>query len=52
MVFATYQRMREKGASWDGPSHILSSRVKSLEKVGFDSDMSTVIVDNSVNSHI
>ena len=21
MVFAAYQRMRAKGASWDGPSH-------------------------------
>ena len=24
MVFATYQRMRSKGASWAGPSHLRS----------------------------
>ena len=37
--------------SKDGKYHILSSRVKSSEKVGFDSDRSYSIVDNSNNYH-
>ena len=32
--------------------HILSSRVESSEHVIFDSDGSTVIVDNYANAHI
>ena len=32
--------------------HILSSRVESSEKVGFESGGSSVIVDNSENAHI
>ena len=41
---------------WKTPNdricHILSSRVDYSEHIGFDSDGSTVIVDNSENSHI
>ena len=32
--------------------HILRSRVESTEHIGFDSDVSTVIVDNYDNEHI
>ena len=41
---------------WKPPNdricHILSSRVDYSEHIGFDSDGSTVIVDNSENSHV
>ena len=32
--------------------HILSSRVEHSEQVGFDSDGSSIIVDDSENAHI
>ena len=38
--------------SKDWICHILSSWVESSEQVGFDSNGSTVIVDNSENDHI
>ena len=38
--------------SKDRMCHIISSRLESSEKVGFGSDGSSFIVDNSENSHI
>ena len=37
--------------SKDRICHILSSMMESSEQVGFDSDSSSVIVDNSANDH-